>query len=267
MLMRYLIHWMKSYARYLNKMNKDRSIIILICYYGEFPWYFKYFLHSCKYNKDIDYYIFTDNDYQYELPENVTIIKMSMAKIKKLISEKVGFTVNIDFPYKLCDFKPAYGLIFLEFVEDYDFWGYSDIDIIYGDIRNFINGRLLNEFEYISLRHDYTTGCFSLFRNDPSINNLFKNSKDYKKVFSSSKHFCFDECNFTQNLLATGKSIFEVDTEIESFTHVIRSAEKNKQIRVHFDFLLMEGIPGKIKFDHGKIFYKNTFEAILYHLY
>jgi hypothetical protein len=190
-----------------------------------------------------------------------------MQEIKTLASEKLGFSVKIEFPYKFCDFKPAYGLIFSEFTKGFDFWAQSDLDVIYGDIRNFITDDLLNEYDFISVRHDYTTGCFALYRNNPLMNNIFKRSKDYKMVFSNARHFCFDECSFVQDLLTEGQSIFDIKTEIESFTHIIRAASSNNEIKAYFDFILLEGIPGKIKFDRGKILYKKRFEAILYHLY
>ena len=245
----------------------QKSIVILICYYGSFPWYFEYFLHSCKFNPTIDFFIFSDINYGKQLPKNVTIIKKSIEEIKITASKKLGFSINIDFPYKLCDFKPAYGMLFSEFIEGHDFWGQSDLDVIYGDIRNFVTGEFLNEYDFISVRHDYTSGCFALYRNNSLMNNFFKRSKDYKKVFSNNRHFCFDECSFAWDLLTAGKSIFEVDTEIESFTHLIKSAVKNNEIKAHFDFILVEGVPGKIKFDHGKVIYKNAFEGILYHLF
>jgi len=247
-------------------MRKNKKIAIVICYFGKFPWYFSYFLHSCKFNPTIDFFIFSDIDYEAELPENVTIIKTTIDKIKIIASEKFGFSVSIDSPYKLCDFKPAYGLIFSEFIKPYDCWGQSDLDVIYGDIRNFISNKLLDEYDFISVRHDYTSGCFALYRNNYLMNNFFKRSKDYKKVFSNDKHFCFDECSFAWDALTEGKSIFEIETEIESFTHIIKSAINNNEIKAHFDFILVEGVPGKIKFDHGKIIYKNAFEVILYHL-
>ena len=175
--------------------------------------------------------------------------------------------MNIDFPYKLCDYKPAYGLIFENYTSGYQFWGQSDIDVIYGNIRNFITDEMLDKYDFISIRHDYTTGCFALYRNNALINNIFKRSKDYKAVFSSRQHYCFDECNFAWDELTGGKSIFEVKTEIESFTHIIKTAEKNNEIKAHFDFILLEGLVGKIKFDNGKIVYKKTFEGILYHLF
>lgn len=251
----------------MKKTIHFKSIAIIVCYYGEFPWYFNYFLHSCKYNSTVDFIVITDNEKHYEIPDNVKIINIPLPKLKQMISKKMEFDVNIDFPYKLCDFKPAYGLIFSEFIEGYDFWGHSDIDIIYGNIRHFLDDEMLDEFDFISIRHDYTTGCFAVFKNNNQMKNIFKESKDYKKVFTNHEHFCFDECNFAFDLLNEGKSILEIETEIESFSHVIKSLAKENKIKAHFDFILMEGLPGKIKFDHGRIVYRNTFEAILYHLY
>ncbi len=251
----------------MSRTNPINKIIVLICYYGEFPWYFPYFLHSCKFNPTIDFLIFSDIKHTFHLPSNVTIVNKSIAEIKTLTSKKLGFKVNIDFPYKLCDYKPAYGLIFKDYTKGYDFWGQSDIDVIYGNIRNFMTDEMLNKYDFMSIRHDYTSGCFALYRNNELINNMFKRSKDYRKVFSNSQHYCFDECNFAWDELTGGKSIFEVKTEIESFTHIIKAAEKNSEIQAYFDFILIEGLVGKMKFDKGKIVYKNLYEGILYHLY
>ena len=42
-------------------------------------------------------------------------------------------TMTIEDAYKLTDFKPAYGEIFQDYIIQYDFWGFTDIDLIYGD--------------------------------------------------------------------------------------------------------------------------------------
>jgi hypothetical protein len=179
----------------------------------------------------------------------------------------LGFDTQIVSAYKLCDFKPVYGLMFPEIIEGYDFWGQCDIDLIYGNIRNFMNDETLDKFDFISVRHDYTTGCFGLYRNNNLMNTIFKRSKDYKKVLADTKHYCFDECNFMHTQLHQGISIFDIDTEIDTLTHIIKSAELSKEINAHFDFIMLEGVPGKIKFDHGFLTYKNSFEVMLYHLY
>ncbi|MEQ1554498.1 MAG: DUF6625 family protein [Ferruginibacter sp.] len=248
-------------------MKYKNKIAVIICYYGSFPWYFPYFLHSCKFNESIDFFIFSDITHKFQVPPNVKIIHKSIEEIKELASKKLGFQVNLDFPYKLCDFKPAYGLIFEDYIKLYDYWAQSDIDIIYGNLRNFITDDFLNKYDFISVRHDYTSGCFALYKNNMLMKNIFKRSKDYKIVFSNSKHYCFDECNFAWDYLTEGKTIFEIETEIESFTHVIKKTEKKNEINAHFDFILIEGLVGKIIFDRGTIVYKKMFEGILYHLY
>jgi hypothetical protein len=245
----------------------QKKIAVIICYFGEWPWYFDYYIHSCSFNPTVDFFIITDNVYSKALSKNVYFVKKSLKDIKILASKKLGFEVALDYAYKICDFRPAYGLIFSDITKKYDFWGQSDIDVIYGNIRSFMTDEVLHDYDFISTRHDYTTGAFALYRNTSLINNLFKKSKDYVKVFSSSEHFCFDECNYIHSLLEDGsRTIFDVETNIESFTHVVKRAEIDNQIRAYFDFILIEGTPGNIKFDNGRIIYKKYFEAILYHL-
>lgn len=249
-------------------MKQHKSIAIVICYFGKFPWYFDYFLHSCIFNPTIDFFIITDIDhYLKPLPVNVKFIHKTLADVNAIATSKLGFKIDITEPYKLCDFKPAYGFLFSELLVGYDFWGQSDIDLIYGNIRGFMTNEILSAYDFINIRHDYTTGCFALYKNTDFVNNLFKRSKDYIKVFTDTRHFCFDECNFVHETLTDGHSIFEIPTEIESFTHIIRAAEATGEIKAYFDFLLIEGLVGKIIFDNGVLTYKRKFEGILYHMF
>src|SRR5471030_363722 len=105
-------------------MKPETSVALINCYFGKLPWYFDYFVHSCKYNPTIDFFIITDDRSRAaELPPNVKLIYKTLNDISLLASEKLGFAVNISYGYKLCDFKPAYGLIFSELLNGYDFWG------------------------------------------------------------------------------------------------------------------------------------------------
>ncbi len=125
---------------------------------------------------------------------------------------------------------------------------------------------MLETYDFINMRHDYTTGCFALYRNTEKMNTFFMCSKDYKQVFSASEYMGFDECSFAFGGLENGKSIFEIPTQIESFTHLIKAADSKGEIKAHFDFILLEGVTGRVKFDNGRIIYKNQIEAIIYHL-
>jgi hypothetical protein len=244
-----------------------KTIGLLTCWYGPYPWYFPYFINSCGFNPTVDFILITDNMENIpNKPENVKVIYRSLDDIIELASKRLGFRVNIDYPYKLCDFKPAYGFIFKEVIENYDFWGQTDVDVIYGSIRDFMTPELLDNYDLISARHDYVTGSFALYKNCEKMNTLFKRSKDYEVVFSTSEHYCFDECNFAFEPLNNGISILELKTCIESFTEVVKKAELTGEIKVHFDFIILEGRPGRITFNYGRILYKNCFEGLMYHL-
>lgn len=99
-----------------------KNIILIVPWIGNWLWYFPYFLHSCRYNPDIDFYIFTDDtDAKFNLPANVKIIPYSIAQFKADASKALGFDVAIESGYKICDFRPAFGCIFYNYIKDYDF--------------------------------------------------------------------------------------------------------------------------------------------------
>jgi len=243
------------------------KIGIITYYLGDMPWYFSYFLHSCKYNPTIDFIIITDCKMERnDIPLNVFIHKMNIGKFKKIAAKKLGFEMNITHPYKLCDLKPAYGFLFSEILKSYDFWGHGDIDVVYGNIRDFMIDEILDNYDVISSRHDYIAGTFCLYRNNEQMNRLFMESKDYKKVFTNPEHFCFDECSNLFNELNNGTSIFDFPEAIQSMTYVVKKAELEGTLKAYFDFIIVEGVPGKIKWEKGRIIYKNKFEAMYYNL-
>jgi hypothetical protein len=254
----------------MHAMNVDQPrnrIAILICYFGSLPWYFHYFIHTCKFNPEVDFYIITDDEsWTNKLPSNVKMIRKNIEAMNQLATKRLGFSTDIREGYKLCDFKPTYGLLFPEIVEGYDFWGHGDIDVIFGDIRYFMTDELLDNYELINVRHDFISGYFLLFRNNEKMNTLFMRSNDYKKVLSSHVHYCFDETNFQHNDFANILTYPERKHEVDSMMHLIRRLENNKELKTYFDFHVIEGLPGRLKWDKGKLFYKNTYEVMLYHM-
>jgi hypothetical protein len=247
-------------------MKEEKSIAIVTCWYGKYPWYFPYFMHSCRYNLTVDFILITDNQETIvNKPENVKIISKTLEQIKSIASEKLGFTVAIDRGYKLCDFKPAYGLLFSEILNEYDFWGHGDIDMVYGNIRGFITDTILTNYDIISSRKDITTGTFCLYRNNEQMRSLFMQSRDYKKVLSSPKDFSFVECSFLFAEMQHGLSIFDFPDHIQSMTYVVKKREKEGKIKAYFQNIILQSIEGSVKWDNGKIFYNET-EFVFYDL-
>lgn len=171
-------------------MNK---IGVVICYFGEWPKFFSFFLSSIIHNKNFDWLIFSDNENVLPKHQNIKYYKMKLNEFSKLAKKKTNLSISFDNPYKLCDFKPLYGKIFEDHLSNYKFWGYSDIDTIYGQIKEFINDEILNNYDVISTYRGFLSGPFCLFRNNHAINELYKQSENYPYVFTFKKHFAFDE--------------------------------------------------------------------------
>ena len=167
--------------------------IVFICpYFGAFPNYFNLTLKSIEYNKSIDWLIITDIKKEYNYPDNVKVINMTFTELRQKVQSCFDFDICLNKPFKMCDFRPAYGLIFKDYLDNYDFWGHCDFDCIYGDLRKFLPEDILEKNERI-----YCLGHLSLYKNNDKINNIFKNKLDeetnYKNIFTKERPFSFDE--------------------------------------------------------------------------
>ena len=166
--------------------------IFIIPYFGKFPEYFPLFLKSCSKNRGFEWLFFTDITYRGEIPQNVRFVQISFENLVKLIQSKFNFKINLKTPYKLCDYKPAYGYIFDEYLKDYDFWGYCDCDLLFGNLDKFIPDYKILEYDKIG-----HLGHLTLYRNTLQINRKFMDTVDekekYREVFSNPRIELFDE--------------------------------------------------------------------------
>lgn len=98
------------------------------------------------------------------------------------------------------------------------------------------------------------------------MNELLKLSKDFRKVLISERNFCFDETNYTFEAFKQGIPYEDIPSEVESMTHLVRKLEREKYLAAYFDFHIIEGNPGKLKWNKGKLIYHNKYEVMMYHL-
>ncbi|MCQ2554920.1 MAG: hypothetical protein MJ171_04625 [Clostridia bacterium] len=169
-----------------------KSIAVLSAYFGKLPGYFPLWLKTCKYNPDIDFIIFTDDETSFDFPENVKRVHLTLKEMKKRAEDALGFEVSLERPYKCCDFKPTYGEIFLEYIREYSYFGYCDLDMMFGDITGF-----LKKYEYEKYDRFLVLGHLALYRNTEYIRNSFKLDSSlgeyYRKVFTTDRNYGFDE--------------------------------------------------------------------------
>lgn len=169
-----------------------KSICYVVPYFGKLPKGFQMWLLSCSTNETIDWILYTDDKTEYNYPKNVKVKYCSYDNIKNKIQSFYDFKISIEMPWKLCDFRPAYGEIFADDLVGYDFWGHCDMDLIWGDIRKFITDDILDKYEKIGFQ-----GHSTLYKNTPEVNQRYKIQIDeelnYKKVFTSEQGCFFDE--------------------------------------------------------------------------
>ena len=170
-----------------------KSIVIIIDYFGSLPTYFPFFLESCKWNPTINWLIHTDCVYSAEIPSNVLIKHMSWDDYRQKVSTKLGITFLPRTAYKLCDLKPAYGYLWKEEIHEYDFWGFGDIDLVYGDIRNFYTNAILDGYDILSVSGWGISGPLCILKNAPWTINAFAQIPGWRDFFSIIECVRFDE--------------------------------------------------------------------------
>lgn len=202
------------------------KIVLIVPYFGEFPNFFQLWLNSCKYNETVDWIIFTDNKKKYNYPNNVHVKYIEFQQLKDKIQSKFEFKIVLDSPYKLCDYKPAYGHIFEEYIKEYDFWGHCDVDLIWGNIRKFVTDDILDKYDRL-----FSYGHFVLYRNSYEVCRWYKTLDGigditYKKVYTDSESYCFDE--------GGGKTAWG------GMNKIVENAKKRQYDNVCFDDIIVK---------------------------
>lgn len=183
------------------------KLAVISVYYGKLPVFFRTWLRSAQMNPTVDFYIVTDIEIDC-LPDNVKIIPLTFEELHLLAEKKLGRPVVLHRYYKLCDYKPMYGIILEDYLKGYDYWAHCDMDLIFGDIRKFTEKYEIEKYQkFLHLGH------LSFYRNTAEGNSVFKldgaKFGNWKDVVSTKNNCLFDEYRgILQIYNANGISMF-----------------------------------------------------------
>lgn len=145
------------------------DICLIIPYFGTFPRWMPLFIKSCIYNSTIDFLIITDDStFMDPDAQNIRVVRMSFPQMQELIKAKLGKEARCPRPYKLCDYRPCFGVIFEQYLSSYEYWGHCDIDTILGDIRGTVEKLGYKKYDRL-----FTHGHFVLYRKDRADGQLY----------------------------------------------------------------------------------------------
>lgn len=180
--------------------------LFIVMYFGSFNNYFQLFLDSFSKNEQFDLLIITDQNLsQYSIPGNVKVYLTKFETFREYVQSKFDFNICLRYPYKLCDYKPAYGYLLEEFdfFSNYYYWGHIDCDMIVGNLSEVAT--ILESNRYLKI---FANGHMTIYFNSKENNSRFMHSLGnqhiYIQAFTKDEIYGFDEGgpNFEGSLLS-----------------------------------------------------------------
>ena len=175
------------------------KICLIIGHFGSVPDWYPLWQESALRNPTIDFHVFTDCS-SLATNENIHIHPCGL----DIFESRTVFGSSppkLRTPYKITDFKPMFGEIFEDLLAEYDYWGFGDLDVIYGDIQS-VCGASFGNFEYISTGRDGASGPLAFLANTPSITRLWRQIPNVMDRLQSPDFFALDERDFVVLLRA-----------------------------------------------------------------
>ena len=179
------------------------KLAIVIPYFGPWPAWINFFIESCRPNSAVQWFLIGDSAVPENRSPNVRHINIGFGDYKALLSDALGIPICATNPYKLCDLRPALPFVHRDLLAGYDFVGFGDLDVIYGDLGSFYGEDILAAYDLLSTHPDRISGHLCLMRNDERMITAFRLIPRWTKLFSSEEHAGADEARILQRLSGT----------------------------------------------------------------
>jgi len=146
-----------------------------------------------------------------------------------------------NYPYVMVEFKPALGHIFRQYLEGYTHWGYSDLDIMFGDLERWITLDELIDYDIVTYgfgdqHRVYLRGQFTIHRNDPEkINQLWRDCNylshmdmRFAQVLSGEKSLQFESAEGCYSAAVLERDDLKIKYAVKAFTDAEQEQKKKK---------------------------------------
>lgn len=245
----------------IDAKHGQHRIAIVIPYFSSandpsLPPYFDLFAQSAGGSKDlVDFLIFHTGLPPHVLPDPVTLptnvrlidlqsttklaelllrvtdrrtaesLKMDRPKLTNMVAKTIEHH-----PYVLVEYKPATGHIFADYLTEYSHWGYSDLDIIWGDLPRWVSKEELTDWDIVSYGFGdqdrvYLRGQFTFHKNNDKINQLWRGCEylseadvRYSKLLKGSEQFKLESAEGCYSAVALHTDDIKVKYTVKALT-------------------------------------------------
>lgn len=174
---------------------------IIIPYFGEWPAWFDLYLFSLKKNPILDVIFYTDIsiDNINNIPANAIFNTISFKEYCDKVSDKLNIKFRPQNPYKLCDVRPFFPIIHADVLKTYEYIGWGDIDLIYGNLEKFFPFEKVSKYKIISTHADRFSGHLTLLKNSEEVCNKILSLHNWQELLEDNiNHFGLDEIHLTR---------------------------------------------------------------------
>lgn len=243
-----------------------QQICLITCYMGPLPNYFGYYEATCRQNSSIRFVVINDTLPESRIEGNIEYVRMNLAELNAHSSAALGQDIHLASAWKINELKPLFGEIFRDKLAGYDFWGWCDLDIIWGDLRHFLNERFLDNYDVISSKAMWTAGHFTLLRNDARCNNLYARNTRIIQLLNETTYYAFEECCHRWDGQLRPLNEFGPGKPYASMYDIVRNAQASGELRAHFrDIIREHPQPVNYEYRDGKLFDLTTGDEFMYY--
>ena len=225
------------------------KILQIIPYFGQWPEWFDLYLYSCGRNEMIDFVYYTDCPIPKEKYANTKFVQISFDDYCALAGKRLGIDYKIKQPYKLTDLKPFLGAVHEPELRKYNFWGFGDLDLCYGNLSMILNEKFLKKYDLITTHCYHIAGHFTIMKNNEYYRTLCFKIIDWQTKLCDSKHYALDEGEWSNLVYPRLKFVrfiwdhlikYIPKTNFFSFLNIANEVVANRQ---HFHEYLTSPIP------------------------
>jgi len=175
-------------------MTSSAKIALVTVWFGDWRGWINLNLESCARNPDITWFFLHDQPAPpAHQPANVHFVSTSLAEIASRYQHLTGRAIALTTPYKACDLKPLLGPMFPELLTGYEWWGYCDTDLLWGNLRHFLTDDVLARHDIITSHVCAIVGQFTIFRGVDLPRKLTAEIPDIDALFADPKYRGVDE--------------------------------------------------------------------------
>jgi len=134
---------------------------------------------------------------RFNKADNVHVEVVTMEEFSQIVNDKLKIDVKftIKWSYKMCDFKPTLAYLFPDLVKDnstYDFWGFADMDIVWGSFKNHAS-LFMGQDKIVISGWWHSTGAAVFSVNEQWTRELFFQSEKYVSLLAENIYHNLDE--------------------------------------------------------------------------